>query len=51
MREKQPPSTNLPSIEDTNQSRTVSMPTKSQVDPSPNDQNPPSQLGQRSGGE
>jgi hypothetical protein len=35
MRDKQPPATNLPSIEETNQSRTVKMPTKSQVDPKP----------------
>lgn len=30
MRDKQPPATNLPTVEDTNQTRTVSMPTKSQ---------------------
>lgn len=30
MREKQPPATNLPTVEETNQTRTVSMPTKSQ---------------------
>lgn len=29
MRDKQPPATNLPTIEDTNQSRTVKMPTES----------------------
>lgn len=30
MRDKQPPSTNLPTVEDTNQTRTVKLPVKAQ---------------------